>query len=708
MSIWTKLALPSGLCSLTLLFVVLSIRAGIVDQRGSALGVNIAGRQRMLNQRTHKEALRNLHGGEHDVEKTIALLEKSARALRDGGKTPLGLNKEAQLSGSSNNAERALLDDQIALIADLRTTVAELGASDDEAQALLAFEDLTKRFHKTANELVLAMQRRSESQLDSLIMRALALSLIAIAAGVAFTFVTLRSMGQAFADVRNAARRLAKGDLNFDLAGRANDTIGRMANDLGEAIAGIREGLGQDQVTWSEVASDRETEAIVRNATLSQAPGGIVQADWQGSIEFANAAADRLLSRAGVIQGSTVRPGSSLQTIFMATGVPEDAFSPSTRESSKYALLHDEVCLDLRIMPILDEDGDPLGRLVTIEDTTERAQRETEAKEAMERERGEREKLSASVQEILAVVAQARQGDLSARTGWKGDTPVTQVGQEVDALLEAFEENMVQLAGEVETLREAAGSMDASSGQLGQSAERTASKASEAFEASETTAHNTGATAAGLSQVTQSIREIATSASRAAAISKEAVQAAAESGNLMQSLGDRSQEIDDVVKVIKSIAGQTNLLALNATIEAARAGESGKGFAVVANEVKSLATETAQATQQINDRIEGIKVDIGRAIESNSNIQAVIESIDEIQVSIASSVEEQTATAEDMSRQVEDAAASTETIRSALEFVASQASLTATSSKESMEAARHMDDMSQKLEAIVLRYGKMS
>lgn len=703
LSIWTKLSIPAGLSCLTLLFVVLSVRSGLNEQRSVALGVNVAGRQRMLNQRVHKEVLASLAGAPQDVGASLALLDTSAFALRDGGEVPLGKDKRETLGPAGSPTERALLDEQVELIQVLEQTVGELEASEAAPETLADFETLTKQLHKTANHLVLAMQRRSEAELDALMSRALILALGAISVCMALTFRTLRAMGLSFAEVRSAARRLAAGDLDFDLESSSDDTIGRMANDLGGAIAGIREGLGQRQVTWDRVASDREAESIMRNATLKQAPGGIIQADWSGNILFANPAASSLLSRAGLVRGTSIAQGTPLASLFLDSGVPAKAFN-STEQGASYSLMHDEVCLDVRVLPIFDDASEPLGRLVTVEDTTERAQREFDSKDAADRAEAKQRELSASVQEILMVVAQAVSGDLSARTGWTGDAPVSQVGRELDTLLSFFETNMQQLAEEVLVLKDAAESMDDNSSLLDRSAEETAAKAKEAFHASESTARNAGATAAGLSQVTHSIQAIASSASRAADISKEAVEAAAKSSDLMQSLGSRSQEIDDVVKVIKSIAGQTNLLALNATIEAARAGESGKGFAVVANEVKGLATETALATRQINDRIDGIKTDIERAIESIDGIQGVIVSIEETQSTIASSVEEQSATAQEMSRQVEDAAASTETVRSALEFVASRASITANGSQKSMEAARHMGAMSEKLEGIVARY----
>src|SRR5713101_1851539 len=104
-------------------------------------------------------------------------------------------------------------------------------------------------------------------------------------------------------------------------------------------------------------------------------------------------------------------------------------------------------------------------------------------------------------------------------------------------------------------------------------------------------------------EMSSTIREIAKNATEAARVASEAVKTAEVTNATMSKLGESSARISQVIKVITSIAQQTNLLALNANIEAARAGEAGKGFAVVANEVKELAKQTAQATEDISQRI---------------------------------------------------------------------------------------------------------
>jgi len=141
-----------------------------------------------------------------------------------------------------------------------------------------------------------------------------------------------------------------------------------------------------------------------------------------------------------------------------------------------------------------------------------------------------------------------------------------------------------------------------------------------------------------------SIREIAKNANESARVAKNAVNVAHSTNETVKKLGESSQEIGNVIKVITSIAQQTNLLALNATIEAARAGEAGKGFAVVANEVKELAKQTAKATEDIGRKIEAIQGRHEGSGHGDREISNIINQVNDISNSIASAVEEQTVT----------------------------------------------------------------
>jgi methyl-accepting chemotaxis protein len=704
---WAKLAVPTVVSVFSLVVVVVTVRAGILDQQDAALGVNVAGRQRMLNQRAHKETLALLQGLPRDVDATFALIEKSASALRDGGDVTLGKDKVAHLRKNVHPAEVELLDQQIALIEEIHGLAIELregGPSEVDTASLEHFEAVTSSCHQVANRLVLAMQRRAEQDLVSLVNRSVFAALLAIALSIALLTRTARSMGLAFRDVRYAVKRLAQGNLKIDLSGKSNDVIGRMATDLGDAIQGIRTSLGKNEVIWEEFAAEREADKIVQSAMLQQAPGGIVQASTDGVIQFANTAAVELLRRSGLLSSPRIQEGETLRGLFHGTGISVSGLGADGADGGPLPIASAGVHFDLQSLRIVDERGVSLGTLITLEETTERAQREALAHESAEREHAERAELVASVEQILEVVDTASTGDLRARTQRSGDAPIDQVGMKIDSLLESFETNMASLFRQLEAMRFAARTMGESSATLERSADETTDQAKAAFEASESTAHSAQVTSAGIEQVTSSIDDIARSASTAATIAAEAVIAASESSQLVLSLDERSQEIDSVVKTIAQIASQTNLLALNATIEAARAGDLGKGFAVVAGEVKGLATDTAKATHEIGERISSIKGDISLAIGSISRIESVIKRIDETQTSIAATVEEQSVTAREMSREVRGVAEGTDVVRQALGAMTAQAQLTGEGSQQSKATARELAEMSDKIESIVSRY----
>lgn len=208
------------------------------------------------------------------------------------------------------------------------------------------------------------------------------------------------------------------------------------------------------------------------------------------------------------------------------------------------------------------------------------------------------------------------------------------------------------LAAAADSVERTSGEMTSTSQTLGASAEETATQASVVASASEQVSANVASVASAVEEMHASIGEIANATSNASGVAVTAVDTVRTTTDRISRLGESSSEIGKVVGVITAIAEQTNLLALNATIEAARAGEAGKGFAVVANEVKELAKETADATNEISNRVSAIQQDTTDAVSAIAEISEVISQINEIQTTIASAIEEQTVTTAEIARSI--------------------------------------------------------
>jgi methyl-accepting chemotaxis protein len=179
--------------------------------------------------------------------------------------------------------------------------------------------------------------------------------------------------------------------------------------------------------------------------------------------------------------------------------------------------------------------------------------------------------------------------------------------------------------------------------------------------------------ASAVEEMTASIGEIAKNAEQASNVAGSAAQLAEVSNASIGQLGAAADEIGQVIETIQDIAEQTNLLALNATIEAARAGDAGKGFAVVATEVKELAKQTADATEDIRARIEGIQSSTGRAVDSIGRISDVITRVNEVSRTIAAAVEEQSITTRKIAQNITQTSSAAQTVS-----VATSQSATAT------------------------------
>ena len=170
---------------------------------------------------------------------------------------------------------------------------------------------------------------------------------------------------------------------------------------------------------------------------------------------------------------------------------------------------------------------------------------------------------------------------------------------------------------------------------------------------------------------------------------------------LIKELGETSEQIGSVVKAISSIAQQTNLLALNATIEAARAGEAGKGFAVVANEVKELAKQTGQATEQISNQVTNVQDATKSSITAISDVGLLIDSLNEIAASTAAAVEEQSATTGEVSRIVKESSEGVESISSLIRNVADSAEESSRNAKQTLDSSEDLKKLSEELQMLV-------
>jgi methyl-accepting chemotaxis protein len=305
------------------------------------------------------------------------------------------------------------------------------------------------------------------------------------------------------------------------------------------------------------------------------------------------------------------------------------------------------------------------------------------------------------VSEAATVLERIARQDLRAQVDGQYAGDHAAIKESINTMVRDLRGSMQQIGQNAHGLASSSEELTAISQQMAANAEETATQTGVVSAASEQVSKNLTVVATSSEEMLASIREIAKSANEAARMAKSAVASAESTNQTVRKLGDSSIEIGNVIKVITSIAEQTNLLALNATIEAARAGDAGKGFAVVANEVKELAKQTAQATEDIGQRIEAIQGETKGAVQAIGRIAEIITEIDGVSSTIASAVEEQTATTNEIGRNITEAARGSAEIARNVSSVADAAQSAAQGASDTEKAARALSGMASALQSLV-------
>ncbi len=414
------------------------------------------------------------------------------------------------------------------------------------------------------------------------------------------------------------------------------------AGDAGAAIgfAGRRDEIGQ-MAAALEVLRGVVREAFVKAEMIRQFPIGVMTAEPDGDfrITYINPEVERLLD---LVKDHLPVPPAELvgQSIDVCHPEPEHVRAlladPANLPHRARIALGEET-FDLAVSAIRDRDGAYVGPMVTWHRATEQMR-----------------------------------------------------------LVSRFEGTVGAIARDVGTralaMRETARSMSAAAGDAGG---RTTAVAA----ASEEAATNVSAVAASAEELSASVGEISRQVADSARIAGQAVHEAEATDRSVTGLSEAAGRIGEVVRLISDIAGRTNLLALNATIEAARAGEAGKGFAVVASEVKTLATQTARATEEIGSQIAAMQGATSHAVDALRSIAGTIQQMNGIATAIAGAVEQQGAATQEIARAVQQAAAGTNEVTSHIAHVAEAVRQTGDEAGTVQEAANELAAQSDRLTA---------
>lgn len=256
-----------------------------------------------------------------------------------------------------------------------------------------------------------------------------------------------------------------------------------------------------------------------------------------------------------------------------------------------------------------------------------------------------------------------------------------------------FDGSLKQVVGDIKST---ATVLSGAATSMGKTVEATRQSAGNAVTTSNETSQNVQTISAAAEEMSSCIAEISQQVTRTSDIARSAVSEAEESRKIVEELAHSAEKIGEVVQLIETIAGQTNLLALNATIESARAGDAGKGFAVVASEVKTLANETAKATDEISSQISGIQHATQKAVQSFLSIGKTVAEINQAATAVAAAIEEQNAASREIATGAEKASGGTTNVAGNVREISQGMDMVDESARRVLQATGDLSDNTTK------------
>lgn len=569
-----------------------------------------------------------------------------------------------------------------------------------------AYDELLKftvELEQAVTDKIYTLEKNAIAVEQESLITIIAVSVFAFAASLVVGLLFGRAIVTPVKKLSHVIGCLANGQYDVPITARnSRDEIGVMASAVEHLTEQLLEKKRLEEASHAAINSER-----IRHA-LGSANTNLIVTDEKGDAIFVNDSMRALLSSLANqlpslphCEGGLPSDPLNLPMLLNDLGLAELLATSEISQSEQQLA---GLSLQQTISPVFDDDNQQIGWVFEWIDVTQQKLKEAQIQEVNARELAQAEQLRAGADDLLRVVGAALEGDLTQQVTTKGNQAVGQIGTALDRFFISLADSIRRISMDADELNEFSNGFETLNAQLHALAKESFQQIGEVADASGEISSNISSVTAAVTEMDASIHEIARNSEQANVVAEDAVRIAQSADTLMRQLSESSEGIGAMIKVITSIAEQTNLLALNATIEAARAGDAGKGFAVVANEVKDLAKETANATDEIRRRINAIQQDSDGAVAAITEISGIIVSISSLQNEIATGIQEQKIAAQGISQ------SAVQTDTRATEIIQNIATISASSERtlaetvRSQECALRLNSIAGSMHALVSQF----